>query len=80
MNLEYSFEEESKQKNRMTQQVEELQWRIKNKMELPPPKVVSVATAANRMTTRAVVERPNTLITDTNGFGSNGSNDNVDFR
>ena len=56
-NLENSFEEESRMKNRMTQQVEELQWKIKNKME-PPTKLV---------TTQAVIERPTSLITTSNG-------------
>ena len=38
-NLESSYEEETKQKSRMSMQVEELQWRIKNKLELPPTQV-----------------------------------------
>lgn len=56
-NLENSFEAESRMKSRMTQQVEELQWKIKNKVE-PPTKLV---------TTQAVIERPNSLMTTSNG-------------
>ena len=39
--LENFFETESKNKSRITMQVEELQWRIKHNKELPPPKVYS---------------------------------------
>ena len=59
-NLENCFEEESRMKERMTQQVEELQWKIKNKTE-PPTKLV---------TTHAVIERPNSLVTASNGMRS----------
>ena len=59
-NLENCYEEESRMKERMTQQVEELQWKIKNKTE-PPTKLV---------TTHAVIERPNSLVTTTNGMRS----------
>ena len=46
-------------KDRMTQQVEELQWKIRNKTE-PPTKLV---------TTKAVVERPNSLVTANGNHG-----------
>ena len=39
--LENFFETESKNKSRISMQVEELQWRIKHNKELPPPKVYS---------------------------------------
>jgi len=43
--LENFFETESKNKSRISMQVEELQWRIKHNKELPPPQVFSPTTS-----------------------------------
>ena len=64
-------------KARMTQQVEELQWRIKNKMELPPTKVCLTSGS----TTATSADRPNTLLANVNGLreswnGVGGKNNN----
>ena len=45
--LENFFETESKNKSRISMQVEELQWRIKHNKELPPPKVYSPASPSS---------------------------------
>merc|ERR1719412_615429 len=47
--LENSYEEEGKAKDRMSMQVEELQWRIKNNLELPPTRVFSPTTDEDRV-------------------------------
>ena len=39
-NLETCFEAETKNKERISMKVEELQWRIKNKLELPAPQLL----------------------------------------
>merc|ERR1712038_67267 len=44
--LENFFQTESKNKTRISMQVEELQWRIKHNKELPPPQVFSSATSS----------------------------------
>lgn len=43
--LENFFQTETKNKTRISMQVEELQWRIKHNKELPPPQVFSPATS-----------------------------------
>merc|ERR1719273_3104568 len=43
--LENFFETETKNKTRISMQVEELQWRIKHNKELPPPRVFSPTTS-----------------------------------
>lgn len=50
--LESHCEEESRQKQNYARQMEELQWRIKNKLDLPPANIA--------------VDRPDSLVTSTN--------------
>merc|ERR1711894_135149 len=48
--LENNYELEGKAKDRMSMQVEELQWRIKNNLELPPTRVFSPTNDDNKVT------------------------------
>merc|ERR1719414_766345 len=47
--LKNNYELEGKAKDRMSMQVEELQWRIKNNLELPPTRVFSPTTDDDRV-------------------------------